>query len=266
MKRYPVILSIAGSDCSGGAGIQADIKTISALGGYAASAITAITAQNTMGIRAVHSLPPEVVREQIEAVMDDLHPDAVKIGMVNDTLIVHIIADCLLKYSPRYVVYDPVMVSSSGRKLMPDDAIREIKKTLFPLATLITPNLDETAVLTGKKITTLQEMQQAAQELSIACQTSVLVKGGHLAGDEMCDVLYSAGKIYIYKERKIESKNLHGTGCTLSSSIATFLAKGLPLDEAVRQAKSYISLAITAGKDLSIGHGNGPLWHFCLPE
>lgn len=266
MKHYPVILSIAGSDCSGGAGIQADIKTITALEGYAATAITAITIQNTTGIRAVHSISPEIVRGQIEAVMDDLHPDAVKIGMVDDTLIVRTVADCLQKYSPPYVVYDPVMVSTSGRKLISDNAIEEIKKTLFPLTTLITPNLDEVAVLTGKRITTLEEMQQVAQYLSVTYETSVLVKGGHLPGEEMCDVLSTSGEIYIYKERKIESKNLHGTGCTLSSSIATFLAKGLPLDEAVRQAKNYISLAITAGKELSIGHGNGPLWHLCIPK
>lgn len=265
MKRYPVILSIAGSDCSGGAGVQADIKTISALGGYAASAITAVTIQNTLGVRAVHSLPPEIVRGQIEAVMDDLHPDAIKIGMIGDALMVRIIADCLRKYAPPFVVYDPVMVSTSGRKLMPEDAIEEIKKELFPLTTLITPNLDEVAVLTGQRISTLQEIQQASRQLSMTYHTSVLIKGGHLPGNEMCDVLHTNGNTYLYKDTKIESKNLHGTGCTLSSSIATYLTLGLPLEKAVEQAKKYISLAIAAGKELTIGQGNGPLWHFHSP-
>ena len=150
MERHPVILSIAGSDCSGGAGIQADIKTISALGGYAASAITAVTVQNTLGVRAVHAIPPEIVCGQIEAVMEDLQPVAVKIGMVNDIQIVHVIADCIRKYSPEHIIYDPVMVSTSGRKLMTDEAIEEIKKKLLPLVTLVTPNIDEAKVLTGK--------------------------------------------------------------------------------------------------------------------
>ena len=162
MERHPVILSIAGSDCSGGAGIQADIKTISALGGYAASAITAITVQNTLGVRAVQSISPDMVRGQIEAVMDDLQPVAIKIGMINDIQIVRVISDCLQKYSPAYVVYDPVMVSTSGKKLMTDEAIEEIKKELLPLVTLITPNIDEAKVLTGKSIHNIQDMQAAA--------------------------------------------------------------------------------------------------------
>lgn len=266
MGHYPVILSIAGSDCSGGAGIQADIKTITALGAYAASAITAVTVQNTIGIRAIHATPPEVVRGQIEAVMDDLKPEAIKIGMVDDALIVRIIADCLRKYKPRYVVYDPVMVSTSGRKLISEEAIHEIKKSLFPLTTLITPNLDEASVLIGKHITTVQEMQTVAQELAEIYHTSILVKGGHLTGNEMCDVLYTNKNTYLYKDQKVESKNLHGTGCTLSSSIATFLAKGYTLNEAVERAKHYISLAIVAGKDVNIGQGNGPLRHIPFIE
>ncbi len=262
MKHHPVILSIAGSDCSGGAGIQADIKTISALGGYAASAITAITVQNTLGIKAVHNLPTEIVRGQIEAVMDDLRPQAVKIGMIDETILVRTIADCLWKYRPRYVVYDPVMVSSSGHKLMTEGAIRAIKEELFPHTTLITPNLNEAAVLTGQILTTPQEMEQAAKELSHAFCTAVLIKGGHLPGKEMCDVLYVDEHSYIYIGEKIQSKNLHGTGCTLSSAIATLLAQGHPMNEAVKKAKAYISQAIEAGRELSIGHGNGPLWHF----
>lgn len=263
MKCYPIILSIAGSDCSGGAGIQADIKTISALGGYAASAITAITIQNTLGVQAVHTLPSEIVNKQIEAVMDDLQPNTIKIGMVDDTSIVHVIVDCIKKYNPQNIVYDPVMVSTSGRHLITEDAILEIKKELFPLVSLITPNLDEVAVLTGKTLHTQNEMTKAARELSELYNTSILIKGGHLPGDEMCDILHTLdGNTYIFKEKKIRSKNLHGTGCTLSSAIATYLAKKYPMDEAVRLSKEYINNAITAGKELNIGHGNGPLWHF----
>ena len=263
MERHPVILSIAGSDCSGGAGIQADIKTISALGGYAASAITAITIQNTLGVRAVQSIAPDIVRGQIEAVMDDLQPVAIKIGMINDIQIVRVISDCLQKYSPAYVVYDPVMVSTSGKKLMTDEAIEEIKKELLPLVTLITPNIDEAMVLTGNSIQNTQDMLAAAKQLSIDYQTHILIKGGHLEGDKMCDLLYSPDHTYyIYEEKKIETKNLHGTGCTLSSAIASYQAKGYSMKESIRHAKEYITHAIIAGKNLNIGHGNGPLWHF----
>ena len=258
MERHPVILSIAGSDCSGGAGIQADIKTISALGGYAASAITAITIQNTLGVRAVQSIAPDIVRGQIEAVVDDLQPVAIKIGMVNDIQIVRVISDCLQKHSPAYVVYDPVMVSTSGKKLMTDEAIEEIKKELLPLVTLITPNIDEAKVLTGKSIHNIQDMQAAAKMLTDDYHTSILLKGGHLEGDNMCDLLHTSESIYhIYEEKKIESHNLHGTGCTLSSAIATYLAKGYPMRESIQHAKTYITQAIIAGKELNVGHGNG---------
>lgn len=263
MERHPVVLTIAGSDCSGGAGIQADIKTISALGGYAASVITAVTVQNTLGVRAVQSLPSEIVRGQIEAVMEDLQPVAIKIGMVDDVEIVRVIAECLRKYEATCVVYDPVMVSTSGRRLMTEEAIEEVKKALLPCVSLITPNLDEASVLTGRPLTTKEDMQEAANLLSQQYYTNVLVKGGHLIGDESCDLLHVfADTYYIYKEKKIESKNLHGTGCTLSSAIATYLAKGNSMQESVRLAKSYLTQAILAGKDLNIGQGNGPLWHF----
>ena len=263
MRPYPVVLSIAGSDCSGGAGIQADIKTISALGGYAASVITAITVQNTLGVQRVEAVSPETVYDQIEAVMSDLQPDAIKIGMVNDVATIRMIAVCLQKHQPRFVVYDPVMVSTSGHLLMTTEAIQEIKEVLFPLTTLITPNLNEVAVLCARSVTSPEEMLHAAQELATLYQTSILVKGGHLPGEDMCDVLYSADdKSAIYKGKKIESRNLHGTGCTLSSAIATQLAKGNSSNEAIREAKRYIEQAIAAGRDLNIGQGNGPLWHF----
>ena len=263
MLSTPVILTVAGSDCSGGAGIQADIKTISALKGYAASVITAVTAQNTVGVQAVYPIPPDIVRMQTESVMDDLKPAAVKIGMVHNAAIVRAIAECLQRFRPRFVVCDPVMVSTSGRKLMSDETIEEIKRELLPLVTLITPNLDEASVLTDKSIHNIHEMQEAAKRLVDEYQTSVLIKGGHLEGDRMCDLLHTSESIFhIYEEKKIESNNLHGTGCTLSSAIATNLAKGYPLRESIQHAKSYITQAIIAGKDLHIGHGNGPLWHF----
>lgn len=271
----PIILSIAGSDCSGGAGIQADIKTISALGGYAASVITAITAQNTLGVQAVHPLPIDIVRQQIESVMDDLQPCAIKIGMVHNADIVHAIAECIRKYRPKYVIYDPVMISTSGRHLMAEETIRTIKEELFPLCTLITPNLFEASLLSGQAISTTKDMERAAINLSHQYNTSFLVKGGHLESDEMCDVLcrkpspLEIGKLLTcthYTSPKIESHNLHGTGCTLSSAIATYLTSGNNLEEAIRRAKSYISTAIDNGKSLQIGHGNGPLWHFPLAE
>ena len=257
----PIILSIAGSDCSGGAGIQADIKTISALGGYAASVITAVTAQNTLGVQSVYPIPADMVKAQITSVMDDLRPDAVKIGMVHDAGIVTTIVDCLQTYTPECIVYDPVMISTSGRRLMTEETIQVIKTELFPLCTLITPNLNEASLLWGQTITGTVEMRQAAQELSCRYNTAILVKGGPSAG---ADILPSG--CILYSNPKIESRNLHGTGCTLSSAIATFLAGGNKLDEAVCKAKEYIGTAINRGKDMNIGHGNGPLWHFPLSE
>lgn len=267
MNRYPIVLSIAGSDCSGGAGIQADLKTISALGAYAATAITAITVQNTTGVRAIHSVPSEFVRGQIEAVMEDLKPDAIKIGMINDVTIVRVITEILLKYKGCPVVFDPVMVSTSGSKLIEDDAIEVIKKELFPLVQLITPNLNEAEVLTGHPIQILQEMKIAASELLQYGSSAVLVKGGHLKGDKMYDVLQIAREKepYLFTSDKIESKNTHGTGCTLSSSIATFLALGMELPRAVEKAKKYVHQAIFAGKNIQIGHGNGPVNHTYAP-
>lgn len=263
MKRYPVILSIAGSDCSGGAGIQADIKTISALGGYAASVITAVTVQNTLGVSAVQTIVPDVVRGQIEAVINDMKPDAIKIGMISDADTIYIIAECLRKYVPKLIVYDPVMISTSGRKLMTDEAIRVMKTELFPVIDLLTPNIDEATALTGIEIHTIKDMQRAAKRLAEEHNLMVLIKGGHLAGDEMCDLFHNADNHHcIYSENKIETKNLHGTGCTLSSAIATYFAKDYPIEEAIRHAKTYVTKAILAGKDLNIGHGNGPLWHF----
>lgn len=265
MKHYPVVLSIAGSDCSGGAGIQADTKAISAVGGYAASVITAVTVQNTMGVFDVHVVPVEVIRKQIEAVMEDLQPQAVKIGMMGNGETVKAVADCLRRYRPRNVVCDPVMVSTSGRKLMSDDAIETVRQELFPLTDLITPNLDEVRVLTGKNVSEPEEMRQEAQALSATYHTAVLIKGGHLQGEEMTDILCADGHLYSYNSPRIASRNLHGTGCTLSSSIAAYLAMGHAANEAVAKAKAYLSGAIEAGKEVVAGHGNGALCHFWNP-
>ncbi len=261
VQRCPVVLSIAGSDSGAGAGIQADLKTVSALGGYAATAITAITAQNTQGVQAVYPLPPEAVAAQIEAVMTDLQPDAVKIGMVQNANIVRAIADSLQQYPVRHVVYDPVMVSTSGRRLMDDDCLQAIQTRLFHLCSLITPNLHEAALLTGQTLATVDDMERAALQLSRQYATAVLVKGGHLTGNQMCDVLHDGQRTTRHILEKVDSPNLHGTGCTLSSALATFLAYGFPLQEAVERAKIYVHRAIEKGRYLAIGQGNGPLEH-----
>lgn len=267
MKKYPCILSIAGSDCSGGAGIQADLKTISALGGYAATAITAITVQNTTGVRAIHAVPPVYVRGQIEAVMTDIRPDAVKIGMINDVEIVKVIASCLQKYCPGYVVFDPVMVSTSGHKLIEESAISALTRELMPLSSMITPNLSEAEVLTGHSIYNVEDMKTAALELLRYGCGAVLLKGGHLEEGEMCDVLQIAGeeKPHLFTSDRIESRNTHGTGCTLSSAIATFLALSYDMPQAVERAKAYVTGGIKAGKEIHIGEGHGPLNHFYAP-
>ena len=264
MKTPSIVLTIAGSDSSGGAGIQADIKAISALGSYAASVITSVTAQNTLGVQSIHPIPTDMVRQQIESVMDDLHPEAIKIGMVCDKDIALTIAQCIRKYRPKWVVYDPVMVSTSGHKLMTDDTIEVIKQELIPLATLITPNLHEARILSGLDLKHEGEMENCADVLGKTCGCSVLVKGGHLEDGEMCDVLYDAEaeQCFRYRAPKIESHNLHGTGCTLSSAIATKLSQGHSLKEAIALAKDYVTKAIDAAKDMHIGHGHGPLWHF----
>lgn len=264
MNTPTIVLTIAGSDSSGGAGIQADIKAISALGSFAASAITSITAQNTLGVQGIHPIPTEMLRQQIESVMDDLHPQAIKIGMVCDADITHVIAECLQKYQPAWVVYDPVMVSTSGHKLMTDDTIETICQELLPQATLITPNLHEARILTRHELNTIGQMEQGAEELSNMHGCSVLIKGGHLNGNEMCDVLYDAQRKrnFHFQAPKIESRNLHGTGCTLSSAIATKLSQGYSLTESITQAKDYVTHAIEVAKNMQIGHGHGPLWHF----
>lgn len=264
MRQPEIILTIAGSDSSGGAGVQADMKTISALGGYAATVITTITAQNTMGVQEVYPLPPAIVKQQLTSVMDDLHPKAIKIGMVHDESLVHVIAEAVKHYGRQaFIVYDPVMISTSGRQLMSEAAIRKIQDELFPLCTLVTPNLNEASLLNKKDITDTEGMIGYGEAFVRHYQTNVLIKGGHLSGNIMNDILYETnGEHHEYESTKIETTNLHGTGCTLSSAIATYLAQGLSLKKAVGSAKDYITNAILNAKHWHIGKGNGPLCHF----
>lgn len=249
--EHPIILTVAGSDPSGGAGIQADIKTISALGGYAATAITSITVQNTLGVTQSQPVSPEILRAQLEAVLSDLNVAAVKIGMLATADNVAVVAEMLRKYPVKYVVCDPVILSTSGHELLSNQGVELAKKMLFPLCTLITPNLPEASFLGGD-----------GELLSNIFQTSVLVKGGHADGEMMTDVLYDHGQIHAFSTSKIVTKNLHGTGCTLSSAIATFLALGNDLKSSVEKSKEYVSKCIEEGVNLGVGHGNGPLWHF----
>ena len=263
-KTYPIVLSIAGSDSSGGAGIQADLKTFSALGVYGTTAITAITAQNTLGVHAQHPIPAEMVYNQIVAVLDDLHPSFVKIGMLSNPEIVMAVADALSKY-PLSIVLDPVMVSSSGHRLLSVEAQEVIKQNLFPMATLITPNLPEMEALTGFPLSTYKEKEKAARCLMNSGAKAILLKGGHEEGDVKTDILFSNSATGIqsamFTSETVATRNIHGTGCTLSSAITAFLARGLALEEAIVEAKKYISEAIQSGSDIAIGHGFGPVNH-----
>lgn len=258
----PVVLTIAGSDSSGGAGIQADIKTISALGAFAASAITAITAQNTLGVTGIEPVSVPLVQGQIRAVFDDLHPRAVKIGMLYDSQTTKAVATVLRDENPQFIVCDPVMIATSGSRLMKEETVTIVEKELFPLSTIITPNLHEASMLMRREILDVPDMRFAARELSGRYGCGVLIKGGHLSGDAMCDVLYYNGQVHDFVSPRVESTNLHGTGCTLSSAIATRLALGDDVLSAINAAKQYISGAIAAAAQMSIGRGNGPLWHF----
>ncbi len=262
----PVALTIAGSDSGGGAGIQADIKTFSALQVYAASVITAVTAQNTRGISAIHSIPSNIVAAQLRAVLEDLDVSAFKIGMLGDALTIDAIASVLDEFSVNSLVIDPVMVSKSGNALLQPEAISLLKNRLFPLATILTPNLPEAAVLTGlSEPQSLQEMYQILEPLHELGVPWVLLKGGHLPEENQAiDLLSDGEQVFEFKSERFKTKNTHGTGCTLSSAIAAGLAKGLGVEESVREAKSYISAAILAADTLAVGAGYGPLHHFSL--
>ena len=264
--RYARVLSIAGSDSGGGAGIQADLKTLSALGCYGMTAITAITAQNTQGVRAIHSVPPDMLRAQIDAVAEDIGVDAVKIGMLHDPEVVRVVVKAIARHQFLQVVLDPVMVATSGDQLMAGETVNVLVQELFPLVTVITPNLDEAALLLGRSIDGADALDEAASALLTLGAPAVLLKGGHLPGDLVVDVLAMAGggRLRLQSPR-IATHNGHGTGCTLSSAIAAHLALGLPLPQAVEQARAYILGAIAAGADVHTGHGQGPLNHGHAP-
>ena len=251
-------LTIAGSDCSGGAGIQADLKTMLANGVYGMSVITSLTAQNTTGVRSILNSDPKFLANQIDAVFEDIVPDAVKTGMIPSKDLVEVIAQKLQNYGVKNLVVDPVMVATSGADLSNSESVKALKGKLIPLASVVTPNVPEAEVLSGLKISTQDGMIEAAKKINEECGCSVLIKGGHSNADSD-DVLYHNGSVTVFEMQKIDNQNTHGTGCTLSSAIACNLAKGMDVPEAVKRAKEYITGAIRAGLDL--GHGRGPLDH-----
>ena len=263
-KSYPIVLTIAGSDSSGGAGIQADLKTFSSLGVYGASAITAITAQNTQGVHSQCALSPQIVYDQIIAVIDDLHPSFVKVGMLSNVDIVLAVVEALGKYSLP-IVLDPVMVSSSGHRLLSVEAQEIVKKKLLPMSMLVTPNIPEMKALTDMSLSTYEEKERAASYLMDYGAKAVLLKGGHEEGDVKADILFLNSphgiQSSVFSSDTIVTSNIHGTGCTLSSAITAFMARGLCLEEAVTEAKKYITKAIRYGSDITIGHGFGPVNH-----
>lgn len=258
------VLTIAGSDSGGGAGIQADIKAISATGSYAASAITAVTVQNTLGVENVFPVTPEIISAQIHAVLSDIGADAVKIGMLHSSDVVVAVAEALREHKVSNIVLDPVMVSTSGHRLIEESAVRTLSEVLVPMARVITPNIPEAEILAGHRISSQSELAAVARELSAGSGVSVLLKAGHLTEDTLVDVLYNAesDSVVELSSQRVYSRNTHGTGCTLSSALASFLAQGFSLDDAARAAKDYISKAIVAGANENIGHGHGPVDHF----
>lgn len=260
------ILTIAGSDSGGGAGIQADLKTIAALGCYGLSAITALTAQNTVGVKAIHAPEPEFLKAQLDAVMEDIGADAVKIGMLHSPQIVSVVADALKRYQPTHVVLDPVMVATSGDALITPQTQQDIVAQLFPLASVVTPNLDELSLLVGQPISRPHQFEGAAQKLTAMGAKAVLVKGGHLDQPNLVDMLFEQDAVTEIISPRIDTRNLHGTGCTLSSAIACFLAQGYPLKAAVKGAQDYVHQAIQAARDMHIGEGHGPVNHAFAPQ
>lgn len=271
MAQYATTLSIAGSDSSGGAGIQADLKTFSALGTYGMTAITAVTAQNTTGVTSIMPVTPQVVADQIDAVFSDIRPDAVKIGMLMNSQIISAVAHCLLHWKPRHIVLDPVMIATSGSRLIDEEAIATLISRLLPLATLVTPNRPEAECIAGGGISISDAASAAAAAKAILNlgAKAVLIKGGHIdsGNGEMTDYLFAQGcaEPTVFTGKMVDTRNTHGTGCTLSSAIAAELAKGHTLAEAVGLAKQYLSKAIEAGARVDIGHGHGPVNHLFAP-
>lgn len=270
MKRYNTVLTIAGSDSGGGAGIQADIKAISATGCYAASAITAVTVQNTLGVSAVHVVPEDIIKGQINAVLSDIGADAVKIGMLGTSGLVRAVREALMPFGIENIVLDPVMVATSGDRLTAEDAVEVLATELAPAARVLTPNIPEAEILAGRKIKGEEDLPGVARLLSARISSrgnrkvSVMMKAGHLDNDELVDYFYNAEEDHIVELRspRLLTENTHGTGCTLSSALASYLAQGFSLDEAVRLAKEYITRAIASGAEFKTGHGHGPVDHF----
>lgn len=270
MKRYNTVLTIAGSDSGGGAGIQADIKAISATGCYAASAITAVTVQNTLGVSAVHVVPEDIIKGQINAVLSDIGADAVKIGMLGTSGLVRAVREALMPFGIENIVLDPVMVATSGDRLTAEDAVEVLATELAPVARVLTPNIPEAEILAGRKIKGEEDLPGIARLLSARISSrgnrkvSVMMKAGHLDNDELVDYFYNAEEDHIIELRspRLLTENTHGTGCTLSSALASYLAQGFSLDEAVRLAKEYITRAIASGAEFKTGHGHGPVDHF----
>jgi hydroxymethylpyrimidine/phosphomethylpyrimidine kinase len=259
MDRVRTALTIAGSDSGGGAGIQADLKTFSALGVFGMSALTAITAQNTLGVTAVHEIPPEIVAAQIDAVVTDIGVDAAKTGMIANSEIIRVVAAKVREHGISTLVVDPVMVATSGDRLLREEAVEALRTELLPLATVVTPNLPEAEVLIGREIATLDAMREAAKAIVGLGVRSVVVKGGHLAG-EAIDIFYDGDRFVELPARRIETTSTHGTGCTFASAIAALLARGEPLESAISDAKVYVTAAIE--RAYPIGHGHGPVHHF----
>ena len=265
-KHYARVLTIAGSDSGGGAGIQADLKTFAALGCYGMTAITALTAQNTKGVQGIHGIPAEFLKAQIQSVMDDIGVDAIKIGMLHAPEIVDVVAWAIDHYKLKNVVLDPVMVATSGDRLIASETVQVLVRELFPRATLITPNLDEAVLLLGRDISDASVLESAGRDLLAMGARAVLLKGGHLPGDDVMDLLVQPNTpSERLSSRRIHSNNVHGTGCTLSSAIAAYLALGMGLSEAVHCARQFIVQAIAHGADITTGHGHGPLNHGFAP-
>lgn len=252
------VLSIAGSDCSGGAGIQADIKTITAHKMYAMSVITALTAQNTMGVKGVLETQPEFIGLQLDCIMTDIFPDSVKIGMVSSPAIIRVIAEKLKEHKPKHIVLDPVMISTSGSRLLNEEAMESLLTNLMPLATLITPNIPEAEAISGMKINSKEDMQNAAVKIAQSYSGNILIKGGHLPASAD-DLLYLDGEFIWFSGERIDNPNTHGTGCTLSSSIACNLAAGADMKTSIQLSKNYLTGALK--NDLNLGKGSGPLNH-----
>jgi hydroxymethylpyrimidine/phosphomethylpyrimidine kinase len=265
--RYPRVLSIAGSDSGGGAGIQADLKTFAALGCFGMTAITALTAQNTLGVRSIHAVPSQILADQIDAVVEDIGVDAVKIGMLHSADTVRTVASALQRHGLTRVVLDPVMIATSGAKLIDDAAIDVLVRELFPLATVVTPNLDEAALLVQQPLRDEADMEAAARQLIERGANAVLVKGGHLAGHTVSDLLLARDTAPLWmRAERIASGNTHGTGCTLSSAIASELALGASLAQAVQRAREFVRGALAAGASVRTGAGSGPLNHGHAPH